>query len=183
MEISGYLPNGDLIFNATGNTYIKMLNDFDKKLCDAKYLQVINKTIKVTIRNPKSINIDNYDEFGQKIRIYPDLNYQNGIPVISHYWTDTEYVPTYIGYHDLRRVSHNTLNYFNINQPNINRYELYANDRILDKEFRDIVRSKKNKPGIKVPNIVCIYGKIQQLNPTELVSGIKVLVPNTDTEY
>jgi hypothetical protein len=170
MEITRYLPNGDLVFNATGNTYIKMLNDVDKKLCAGKHLQIMYNssdynTIKFTAHNPKLINIDKYDYLGKKIRIYPDLEYINEVPVISHYFTDTEYVPTYMGYHDLDVVSIDTLKYFNINQPIINNYELQENKRFLDKEFQCLSYDfKKDKKIYKVPNVVCIYGNTKKIN-------------------
>jgi hypothetical protein len=171
MEISKYLPNGDLVFSARGNSYIKMLNDFDNQLCDAQNLQVINDTIKFTAQNPKLIISA---KFGHKTKIYPALNYQRGKPSISHYWADSEYVPTYIGYHDLVAVSSDTLKLFDIEQPIVNKYELQLNDRILDKEYLDIMPSgfKKSKY-IKAPNIVSVYGKLRLLNGIvgELVSA------------
>jgi hypothetical protein len=172
MEISEYHPGGDLIFSAKGNAYIKMLNDFDNKLCDAKHLQVIGDTIKFTARNPKLIDI------GCKNKVYPVLNYQRGKPIISHYWTDSEYVPTYIGYHNLVSVSSDTLNLFNIEQPIVNKYELQSNNRILDKEYLDImhIECKKGKY-IKAPNIVSIYGKLRRINDI-----VDEFVP-VDTDY
>jgi hypothetical protein len=173
MEISKYLPNGDVMFIAQGNAYIKMLNDVDKQLCDARYLQVIGDTIKFTARDPKSIS----DNFGHKIRIYPAIVYQRGKPIITHYWTESEYVPTYIGYHDLVAVSSDTLNLFDIEQPIINKYELQANERILDREYLDImhIELKKSKY-INAPNIVSVYGNLRRINGI-----VDELVPvNTD---
>jgi hypothetical protein len=181
MELSRYLPNGNLIFNVRGNAYIKILNDFDKKLCSDKYLQVTNNTIKFIAQNPKLLNIDKYDDFEQKNSIYPDIEYQNGVPIITHYWTDTEYIPTYKGYHDLTIISSATLKYFNITQPIINKYELKANERILDEEFRYVmnkpVKFKKTKCKINIPNIVCVYGNSRRINDIPI---IKTLV-STDT--
>jgi hypothetical protein len=182
MEISKYLPNGDLIFSARGNSYIKMLNDFDNQLCDYQQLQVIDDTIKFTAQNPKSIDIDNYDEFGHKIIIYPSIEYKKGKPIISHYYTDSEYVPTYIGYHNLDVVSNNTLKLFNIKQPIVNEYDLQSNERILDKEYLDnihnLIRLKKSKYIVKVPNIVWVYGKPRWINDRTVVD--KLVPINTD---
>jgi hypothetical protein len=159
MEISKYLPGGDLVFIADGNTYIKMLNDLDNKLCDSQHLQVIGDTIKFTARNPNLIDI------GHKNKVYPAFNYQRGKPSISHYWTDAEYVPTYIGYHDLVAVSSDTLKLFDIEQPIVNKYELQSNERLLDKEYLDIMHIgfKKSKY-IRAPNIVSVYGKLRRIN-------------------
>jgi hypothetical protein len=179
MEILKYLPNGNLMFIARGNAYIKMLNDFDKKLCDAKHLQVIGNIIKFTAKNPNSINIDKYDDFGKKTRVYPAIEYYNRAPVISHYWTSNEYVPTYMGYHNIDAVSSDTLKYFNIKKPTINKYELLSNDRILDEEVRSIMyvesirlKRNKNKYKINVPNIVCVYGNNRRINSMLVIDSV-----------
>jgi hypothetical protein len=185
MEITTYLSSGNLAFSARGNAYIKMLNDLDSKLCDVKHVRIVGDSIQFIAQNPKSIDIDKYDEFGRINKVYPVLEYYRGTPSVSHYRSETEFIPTYMGYHDLSVVSNETLKLLNISQPVVNEYELDANNRILDNEHLDHMEEaciKKIKQIINPPNIIWVYGNQRRVFGRPIVKDIDPIDRDSESD-
>lgn len=161
MELYKQVDN-TLHINVTGNSRIRILNNYEDGFINKQYLTYDDTKLKLIAYNPKNLSL--------KKKCYAYIEYDNQIPYVSCVWDYDEFTPSYAVY-PLRDVKQDTLDEFKIKeQLCIDEYEMQKNQRIIDAECDDYEKEinlysikliKKQK--IIYPNIVSKYGKMIRL--------------------
>lgn len=162
MELYKQLDNTTYIINVTGNTQIRILNDYENKLLDPCYIKWVDGTIKLTAFNIKQLT------FPKKCHV--SIIYIKKAPYIDCIWEYANFIPSYNLY-PLRDIAQKTLDLFKIKTPlSIDEYEMKKNQRMFDDEYTDIYNNMKynhkkiiNREKITYPTIISKYGKITRL--------------------
>ena len=134
-----YKINGNRsVFRVSGNSRIKVLNDFEKGLIHKDLIEFKFGEMYLTTY------VSNENGVIYK-KNYTTMEFRNGIPNISYFWDFDLFTPYYIT-QPIIPVSPETLLLFNINRNsklcydlcNIDMHELTKNERILNLEYDEI---------------------------------------------
>lgn len=173
MEIRSSNKDKTFVFKITGNSQIRIFNDFESGLINQDMITVKYDYIHLTVR------IEHDLELPTK-KFYADMLYYKGVPYINCIWDYEEFIPSYVVYEpNLNPIKEETLKLFNIKKDtnlyniltNIDEYEMAKNERIMDAEYEDNAdywdeyQTNKNNlfKKINYPTIISKFGKIIRL--------------------
>ena len=158
MEFCSNLSSSMIELNVTGNSRIKILNDYELGLINKENISYNGSNLKIKVYNDKDIVINN--------KSYIQLSYINKTPYINSAWGYNDFTPSYITY-PIRDISQEIMDEFKIRCPFvIDEYEIEKNENIMDIEYYNLPVNKTNffKKRIKRPNIINKHGILKKLN-------------------
>jgi len=125
--------------SVSGNSIIRVLNDYEDGLIDKNYITYDNNSFKI-----KAYNTNNFYLNG---KFYAKLSYINKTPTIDCIWNYDDFTPSHVVY-PITEIKQNTLDQFNIKNHcvKINYDEIKKNIDLLDSEnnkFRKLLKPRK----------------------------------------
>jgi len=134
------------ILKITGNSRFRVLNDYENKLIDEKYIKCKYDNVYLEVTNPRNCFISD-KKFQMK------FEYTNGNPpAICGVWDYKEFIPSHVIY-PINMISNDTSVKFNI-YPTIE-------EEIINDSHPETYETKR--PTVHAPNIVNKYGNIVDL--------------------
>jgi hypothetical protein len=126
MELLDIGKNGLYKLLVTGNSRLRILNDYEQNLIGDEYIQYNGTSL--------SIFVYNIYEFTLNTKFYAKITYHNKIPRITCLWEYDEFTPYYSIY-PINPIKLSTINHFNIiDEILIDYTEMSKNNKILDDE-------------------------------------------------
>jgi hypothetical protein len=161
MELCSNSISGMFELNVTGNSRIKILNDYEDGLINKKNISYSGSNLKLKAYNDKDIVIDT--------KSYLQLSYIDKTPYINSAWNYNEFTPSHIVY-PIRDITQETMDEFEIRCPfAIDKYEMEKNENIMDREYYNLNVNKTHflKKIIKCPRIISKHGILERLNDSK----------------
>lgn len=147
MELINIKKNGIHELLLTGNSRIRILNDYENKLLSDKYIKYTGTSL--------ILYVYNINKFSMNMKFYAKISYNKGIPRIVCLWDYNNFAPTYAIY-PITPIKQKTLDHFNItNDILIDTNELDKNTDILNDEYENYLyfsKSNKMQRCKKLPN-------------------------------
>lgn len=135
MECIKQLKNNIYIFKVSGNSRLRILNDYEQKLISKSNIQFRNNDMFIRIHAAFKVDLYNKN--------YYLLKYYNGELFATACWKYTEFTPSYVIY-PIAAIANKTFNDFNIasnvelcNNLIIDEREKNKNDEIMDNEYNN----------------------------------------------
>ena len=157
--------------SVSGNSIIRVLNDYEDGLIDKNYITYDNNSFKI-----KAYNTNNFYLNG---KFYAKLSYINKTPTIDCIWNYDNFTPSHVVY-PITEIKQSTLDQFNIKNycMKINYDEIKKNIDLLDSEnnkFRHLLKSRKKYSNNKYTNSIKFYPRTVQILSENFIESSQIL--------
>lgn len=147
----------------SGNSIIRILNDYEDGLIDKKYITYDNNSFKIKAYNKNKFYLNN--------KFYAKLSYANKTPFIECIWDYDNFTPSHVVY-PIREIKQSTRDHFNIKKYciKINYDEIKKNIELLESDDENFQHSNTSRK--KYTNLIEFYSRFAHILSKDFIESL-----------